>query len=85
LKPQRLYARPHSVYMNGEDIVRTPMRIGEFSRNAKPLVTFMSASIRSKRWIPEGVWPQYERTWLGESLVCQLFYQEQRWVATFLV
>jgi len=43
----------------------------------------MSDSIRWKRSSLEGSWPQYERTRLGESLVCRLSRQRQRRVATF--
>ena len=42
-----------------------------------------SVSIHDGRLIPEGSWPQYERTWPDKPLVCQLFYQEHCWVATF--
>jgi len=58
--PQRLYARVRSVNMNVQDIVRTPMRVGESDRNIqisgeKTGITKLSVSIRSQRWILEGV------------------------------
>jgi len=63
--------------MNVQDIVRTPMRVGESDRNiqisgGKTGITKLSVSIRSQRWILEGVCRQYERTSMSQSLVCRL-------------
>ena len=46
--------------------------------------TIMSDSIQWDRSSFDGSCPQYERTWMKESLVCRLCYQTQRRVAIFL-
>ena len=58
--PQRLYAGVPQNKIAGQDIVRTPMRVGESDRNIqisgeKTGITKLSVSIRSQRWILEGV------------------------------
>ena len=62
-----------------EDIVRTVWRHTEYIRNNIPpflrcniIVGLYPVGAQSF----EGIWPQYERTRLGESLVYRLFRQE---------